>query len=1282
MSHRQFYLFFLTLFLINFLFSSEIYNPQIEDPILETWRWRHLNELDGKGVRCIEEDNNQVMWFGSDKGVISYNGLEWKIYGNEDGISGLPVFCVKAISDGRIIAGSSAGFSIWENQKWTPAFSDSAASGLIVNEIIELIDGTVLCATNYGLIHIKKNEQIFYFDQNGFDQFETIIPTNSLFLIDTSLTLKPRFNIASLVQGKNGNIWFATGYDNGRSGRIIKTRLGSDGNLKNFNVFHEESVKDKFFNGTHLFESESGTLWNIPEQFDQGLTRFSHGQSDVKTLSKLFGGDNVYTSIIQVSDGTIFMGGFGRFFTYKNNQWKLYQAPAIPVPSSNRILFFEDSRGDVWLAGKQNEVFLLEYSTKNWATYSNLNYQDQTKDGVTWFVDVYGKVVKKENDSWTAYGKEDGLMSHPVRVFISSHGQVWASGSDKGTACVAYLKNDYWIKKIFPQLSWGIDTRSVYEDFSGALWFGCNIDIQPKKGHLGGVIKLPDPQNNPGHFIQYRLPQKEMGVYGIGQSKDNKLWIAGVNGCYFDDEQWRPITDPKEFQYHTDCMFTSQDSILWVGSRNYGLFRYDGLEWTNFTMENGLSNNSITSIYASSDSLIWVSTAKGISRFDGNSWNNNIFPTELNIQKEGGEIRMGRDGTLWINNSSRDWNRRLLTGISVEKLIDSGFRVVFYHPDERAPETLVGRYEQEVSSTGNTSISWTGSDPYSKTSVENLQYSFRMDKGKWTSFSNENSNFFSELKPGDHLLEVRARDMDFNVDLSPLKIRFNVLYPFYLRPAFYIPIILLSVLSGLLLLRVIRRGREIRQAKKETDNILKNIEQGLFLLDHNNQLSSQYSEFLKKVFKEDSLTNLSLIELLKGKVSDDIIEGTVSFLEVMLLQDVDQQMLDDLNPLNQVKFEYQGSNESRFFSFRFRRIQLTGNAKNEHNLIVVVQDITEKITLGKKLEKAKEDADLQMNLMLSILNVEPGLLDEFLNNAENDISNISSVLENPNIYNNPKDSLEAIYRSVHSLKGNAGLLSLNVFADLAHSYEDKISELQKKEKLNSDDIIYLKDNMKNITKSLSDIHGLLDRISTIHNKMQTKSENNEKHLLKSLENLVRRVAKDEGKNAKLIYEGFQLQDIPKSNQKLIVDILIQLIKNSVAHGIESNDDRKKLKKDKVGKIELSSCKSDGEFGIIIRDDGYGLKLDKLRSKAIESGKFSNEEINNWSKELLADTIFTSGISTTDQANLSSGRGVGLDAVKEIVKSLHGKITVDFEEDEFCQFSVMFPTYQEGTHQEK
>ena len=1266
--------FFLYVILICIIFFSvsnatRPYKPVIEDRLLEKWRWVKFPELSSKGVQCMVEGDKRTMWFGLDKGAISYNGSEWNEHNRTTGFTDGTVRVLSFSEDGFLYAGTDSGLYVYSNDKWQPLFTTENIPGLTIQSILEISKKGVFCGTNYGLIWIRNNINQIYTTKSFQKSF-----TNTNFIINNipeTITIKGSFHISDVYLDRQNRIWLAVGYVNGLSGKLLQVQNQNVGKPDlEFSVLYSEISGAQFYNGARIFQTNDNRVWFINNQYDQGLLYFENNRFNKFFLGKKFGADEITTSILQSIDGTLFIGAMGILYTYKEKSWKIYRSPNIPLPSSTRILLYESSDGNIWVAGKRNEVYRFDYSTSNWVTYRNLNFEAESADRTQWFVSVNGRIVKRKYDKWNSYGVEDGLIDAPVRIIVTRSGEIWAAGSHNGVAANAYLQGSKWKKQLYPSLSWNIDYRTVFEDKDGSLWFGGNVDIQVAKGQKGGTILIENPEKDKTTYIQYLTNQKEVSAYGMGQSKDGRMWMAGVGTCQLEGEKWNIVVDPEELKYHTDYMCSTEDGALWIGSRNYGVFHHDGNEWHRYTIEDGLASNSITYILPESESCIWIATDKGISKFDGESWSNNVFPSKLTILKEGGSIQKSIDGEIWINKRTREWNRRVLDPDRKLTSKMKEFWTVFYKPDAQPPKTAISIYDRQVYQPGNTIIAWEGFDPWAKTPVEQLQFSYRMDEGKWSPFSYKTNNIFLSLPAGDHVFEVRSRDIDYNVDPVPAKVEFNVAPPFYRQPLFYIPMLILTIIIIALQIRIVIRGRKLRAAKRETDNILNNVEEGLVLIDQNYKIGSQYSKILEKLLEEESLAQKNFIDILEGKIDEKFLTLTTDFIDILYRENFDQDMMDELNPISEAKLNFEDENLTKYLTFNFRNIDTDKNDKKD--VMITIRDITEQTILEQRLKESQEENKRQMDSLVSILHIDPPMLREFIVSASEDLDYVENILQKDKMVKLNTDTLKEIYRSIHSIKGNASLLAFKVFAEQAHQFEDKISELQQKDSLNTSDLNILRVELDKIKKLLNDVNSLLDRIGKIHEQMRPRRSYEREVLIQSLSNLVQQTAKDEGKKASLDSTQFKIEEIPHKERIFVKEILVQLLRNSLAHGIERPSERKEKKKPAEAIIKISTFSDNSHYGFSMRDDGCGIQMEKLKQKAVKAGKATEKEIEKWDKDKIIDVIFEQGISTTEKVNLVSGRGVGLDIVNKKVRSRNGEIEVQFEEDKFCEFKISIP----------
>lgn len=172
-----------------------------------------------------------------------------------------------------------------------------------------------------------------------------------------------------------------------------------------------------------------------------------------------------------------------------------------------------------------------------------------------------------------------------------------------------------------------------------------------------------------------------------------------------------------------------------------------------------------------------------------------------------------------------------------------------------------------------------------------------------------------------------------------------------------------------------------------------------------------------------------------------------------------------------------------------------------------------------------------------------------------------------------------------------------------------------------------------------------------------------------LHRIVRQTARELDKRAQLIIDGEHV-DVDRSMLEHIAGALEHLLRNAVAHGLEALNARAKAQKDLLGKITIKVRRENDEIVIVVMDDGAGINLDKLRSKAMEQGRLSQGQYVT-EQNLLA-MMFERGFSTASAVTQISGRGVGLDSVRSDVSTLGGRIDVANNEGAGASFSIYLP----------
>lgn len=171
--------------------------------------------------------------------------------------------------------------------------------------------------------------------------------------------------------------------------------------------------------------------------------------------------------------------------------------------------------------------------------------------------------------------------------------------------------------------------------------------------------------------------------------------------------------------------------------------------------------------------------------------------------------------------------------------------------------------------------------------------------------------------------------------------------------------------------------------------------------------------------------------------------------------------------------------------------------------------------------------------------------------------------------------------------------------------------------------------------------------------------------------MVRQLAKDLGKKIKLEIIGAETE-LDRTVIDEIGDPLLHLLRNALDHGIEKPAERKANGKSEEGTIILKAYHSGNHVFIEISDDGGGLNSDIILQKALDKGIITEQAAATMTEMQINELIFASGFSTAKEISDISGRGVGLDVVKNTIESLGGTVSIHSKRGEGSVFSVKLP----------
>ncbi|MGO2339606.1 MAG: ATP-binding protein [Psychrobacter sp.] len=512
---------------------------------------------------------------------------------------------------------------------------------------------------------------------------------------------------------------------------------------------------------------------------------------------------------------------------------------------------------------------------------------------------------------------------------------------------------------------------------------------------------------------------------------------------------------------------------------------------------------------------------------------------------------------------------------------------------------------------------------------------------------------------------------------------------------------------------------EAAAARQETQEIMQTVNTGLFLLDKDLNIGQQHSRALNDIIGSDSLSGENFTNVLRGRISDKDLKTTQQFIEQLYNPRVKEKLVDSLNPLHKVMLHNTSGSKAannRFLDFKFSRVY---DDKDIARILVNVNDVSDAVHLEQRLEKERSQNDMQIEMLTTILNVNPKIINEFITNTQLHIEKMNNILKNPGSSQYELEGkLKAIYREMHSLKGEASALKLHSFTKIASDAEDKLHALQNQGQLSGNDFLPLAvhlDDLLSLSNTIATLGERINRSAPTTAKPVATQQTTEldesvvehsvsdavmvesqipNHSIGSIEMdggldidldsdtdddvlsfykaFVTDIAERQGKQVQLKSSTLSDVQIPESIAKPFKEMSIQLLRNAVVHGVESPSVRQAAGKAEVGTVDLEVQDSGSNFILIVQDDGQGIDYDSIRNKLSNSGRFSTEEASQLSQSQLLKQLFSSGFSTKEDTDEDGGRGVGLDIIKAQVKEYNGKLNVNSELGQMTRFVITLP----------
>tara|TARA_Y100001954_G_scaffold216322_1_gene247423 strand:+ start:811 stop:2829 length:2019 start_codon:yes stop_codon:yes gene_type:complete len=461
----------------------------------------------------------------------------------------------------------------------------------------------------------------------------------------------------------------------------------------------------------------------------------------------------------------------------------------------------------------------------------------------------------------------------------------------------------------------------------------------------------------------------------------------------------------------------------------------------------------------------------------------------------------------------------------------------------------------------------------------------------------------------------------------------------------------------------------VEQKTKSLKGLIDNLGQGFFVIDKKGIIQEDATQITKDFFNIDPVgKSLSEVLRLDGEKKDvfekwirNIFRGILSF--------------KDLRVLGPQSFESNG----RYIDLDYKPIYVEGSKRKIDKVICVATDKTQEVELERKIELDKQKAEF---------------ITTCLQNPVEFVDLMDDTLELLEVYPTIKDMDEGeLFRKFHTLKARYGRFGakeltyyinkvetgiskgeLDKLDSKVNKFDRKLKEFFKKNRLiieaankfmvNNGQAVQVSEMMEKIKKSET-----LDDLELDLYKNYLLSDIKEK--FERYKPLIDELAEKQSKVIDTEFSGDEIK-VDTNKYSNLINTSIHLFRNMVDHGIETEDERIEKTKPQRGQIKVDFKNNGDTFIIQMTDDGGGIDPEKIKDKVLEKGLKSEEDLQNLKDSDLVDMIFLPGFSTKEKVTDVSGRGVGMDAVREEVERLGGTISVSSKIDEGTKFTIELP----------
>ncbi|MDR1931376.1 MAG: hypothetical protein LBQ57_01000, partial [Spirochaetales bacterium] len=257
---------------------------------------------------------------------------------------------------------------------------------------------------------------------------------------------------------------------------------------------------------------------------------------------------------------------------------------------------------------------------------------------------------------------------------------------------------------------------------------------------------------------------------------------------------------------------------------------------------------------------------------------------------------------------------------------------------------------------------------------------------------------------------------------------------------------------------------------------------------------------------------------------------------------------------------------------------------------------------------------------------------------------------------------------VHAIKSNAIILGLESYSAKLQELESTISGLREQKEIPFEAVLHVTLELEQIMRERDKFQTTINKITSFKHKEFKRQD--EYVLIQSLNRASEKACEALGKKVRFVVKDIDPAAIENGPRRVMREVLTQLVRNAVFHGIELPGERIARGKDEEGLISLS-IKAEGDCILIkLTDDGHGINFDRVRETAGKLNLIRGGQEPD--KKHLAQMLFLPGFTTAEKAGSYAGRGIGLNLVGERLNELNGSIKLYTTDGKGTTFTIRLP----------